>query len=124
MSVPSVDFFVALESRVWDALANGDMEADRALLAPDFVGLYATGFADRSDHAAQLADGPTMVLHSIREARLITLSPTATLLCYRAEYRHLRGDRTGRDDAMYISSLWIERDGRWCNLFSQDTPAS
>jgi hypothetical protein len=23
---------------------------------------------------------------------------------------------------MYVSSLWCHRDGRWVNVFSQDTP--
>jgi len=42
------EFFVALESRVWDALVRGDADADADLLATDFLGVYATGFADRS----------------------------------------------------------------------------
>jgi hypothetical protein len=118
------EFFVRLESRVWDALARGDADADQELLASDFIGVYATGFADRSNHAAQLADGPTVGSYSINDARLLRLSASAVVLCYRAEYQRLRGGVLGRNETMYISSLWTERDGRWWNLFSQDTPAS
>jgi hypothetical protein len=119
-----IEFFVELESQVWDALAGGDADADRALLASDFVGVYPTGFADRSDHAHQLADGPTVVSYSIDDARLIRLSEAAVMLCYRADYRRPREGLPGDNETMYISSLWTERDGRWWNVFSQDTPAT
>jgi len=46
------------------------------------------------------------------------------MLCYRADYRRLRDGLPGESETMYISSLWTESDGRWLNVFSQDTPAS
>ncbi len=116
-----LSFFVDLESRVWDALVRGDAEADLALLAPDFVGLYPTGTSDRDQHAGQLAHGPTVVSYSIEEPQLIHVSGAAVLLLYRACYR---GSHDGADEAMYVSSLWCERAGQWCNVFSQDTPAA
>jgi hypothetical protein len=115
-----MEFFVELESQVWNALSRGDADADHALLSSDFLGVYATGFADRSDHTDQLADGPTVASYSITNPRLIHVSDSAVLLCYRAECRA----RSGADETMYISSLWTERDGRWLNTFSQDTLAS
>lgn len=121
MHDPDTQLFIDLESRVWDALASGDADADRELLSADFVGVYPTGFANRADHADQVADGPSIASYSIAEARLIEVSADAMVLCYRAEYR-----RPGRNvgEAMYISSLWLHRDGRWRNRFSQDSPAN
>jgi hypothetical protein len=118
-----VEFFVALESLVWEALACGDASADRELLGSDFVGVYPTGFATRSDHADELVDGPTVATYVITDPRLIRLTESAVMLCYRAEYRRLKGGLPGEEETMYVSSLWIERDGRWWNTFSQDTPA-
>ncbi|WP_217901017.1 nuclear transport factor 2 family protein [Rhodococcus sp. 06-1474-1B] len=66
-----IQFFINLESRVWDALANGDADADLELLSADFVGVYPTGFANRADHVNQLADGPSIASYSISEAKLI-----------------------------------------------------
>jgi hypothetical protein len=124
MREPPIDFFVALETQVWQALVRGDADADRALLTSDFVGVYATGFADRSMHAAQLADGPTVDSYSISDTRLVRVSATAVVLCYRADYRSVRDGRPGRDETMFVSSLWTEHDGQWLNGFSQDTHAA
>lgn len=116
-----IQFFINLESRVWDALANGDSDADLELLSAEFVGVYPSGFANRADHANQLADGPSIASYSISEARLIEVSTDAAILCYRADY--LRPHRRV-GEAMFISSLWLQRDGRWQNKFSQDSPVN
>jgi hypothetical protein len=112
----------ALERRVWNALIAGDADADRALLAPDFVGLYPTGFADRNDHADSLASGPTVASYELSETRLLTVSDDAVLFCYRSDFRRATATGPGPVEAMYVSSLWRRRDGRWLNVFSQDTP--
>jgi Domain of unknown function (DUF4440) len=124
MDKPPIDFFVDLETQVWEALVRGDADADRALLTSDFVGVYATGFADRSVHAAQLVEGPTVDSYSISDTRLIRVSATAVVLCYRADYRPVRTGRPGGEETMFVSSLWTAPDGQWLNGFSQDTPAA
>lgn len=117
-----LDELVALETQVWTALQTGNADADTALLAEDFVGVYPTGISDRAGHVDQLVQGPTVAEFELFDAQLIGVSPHDALLVYRAEYR-----RTGSGpdrEAMFVSSLWSERDGRWVNIFSQDTPAS
>ncbi|MGM7697511.1 DUF4440 domain-containing protein [Microbacterium sp. A84] len=114
-------FFVDLESEVWAAQVSGDADADRELLSGDFVGLYPTGFAARADHVEQLSDGPVIASYAITQARLIIVSATAVMLSYRADYQRPGSDRL---EAMFVSSLWVQGDGRWRNTFSQDTPAS
>lgn len=113
-------FFVDLESRVWDALASGDVDADRNLLSDDFVGVSPTGFANRADHTGELTDGPTVASFTITDARLIDVSADSVMLCYRAVYQRLN---ESAGDVMFVSSLWVNRGGRWWNTFSQDTPA-
>ena len=116
-----VEFFVELERGVWEALRHGDAEADRRLLAPDFVGVYTTGTANRDEHAGQLTNGPTVASYEIVDPQLIAISDTAVLLVYRASYRR---SRDGEIESMYVSSLWCERGEQWLNVFSQDTPAA
>jgi hypothetical protein len=115
--------FVELETQVWEALRRGDAEADTRLLSDDFLGVYPTGFADRSDHARQLADGPTVADYEIHDARIMVLSENDVLLAYRADWHALVAGERGNRESMYVSSLWCQRAGTWVNVFSQDCPA-
>lgn len=117
-----VDDLLALETRVWQALVDGDAVADAGLLSADFVGVYPTGFGDRAEHVDQLAGGPTVRTFDLSDARLVAVSGAAIMLLYRASYVRV-GDGAPRE-SMYVSSLWCERDGAWRNVFSQDTPAT
>jgi len=116
-----IEQFIRLETEVWEALARGDGGADGRLLSEDFLGVYTSGFADRAAHVAQLADGPTVGEYSLGEARLVVLSEDIVLLAYRATFRR-PGEH--QPESVLISSIWQEREGRWVNTFSQDTPAA
>ncbi len=121
MDDSTVDFLISLETDVWDALVRGDAAADRALLAPDFLGVYPTGFAGRDDHADQLESGPSVDTYTITDAHVVEVSVGAKLLSYRADYRR-PGAVPGSMASMYVSSLWTMCGDRWVNVFSQDTP--
>lgn len=111
---------VELEAGVWMALQSGDVESDMDSLAEDFLGVYPSGFADRADHVGQLDDGPTVSEFALLDPRLLALSDRHVLLSYRAEFR--RPGPESQLEMMYVSSLWSQRDGRWVNVFSQDSP--
>lgn len=121
MTRPQPEHFIHLESRVWQALVDGDAEADRELLADDFLGVYPNGFAARDEHVAQFASSPTVSHFSIDRPHWIEIGESAHLLCYEARFRRPGSDELHR---MYVSSLWQLVDGRWLNTFSQDTPAA
>ena len=116
-----LSFFLALETRVWQALVTGDALADQAMLAPEFLGVYSTGFAVRDEHCGQLSDGPTVACFALDQARLMPLGPGRMLLAYRAEFT-----RTGKQipEVMFVSSIWEQHDDTWLNIFSQDTAES
>ncbi len=119
----TVEFFVALETKVWEALVAGDPEADAAQLSEDFLGVYTDGFANRDQHAAQLSDGPTAATYAIEDARIRVLAEDEVLLSYQADWTRMVEGVAGEVETMYITSLWSRRAGEWINTFSQDTPA-
>ncbi len=119
--LPDLAFFVELERQVWEALRQGDRAADERLLSADFLGVYDSGFADRTAHVSMLADGPTMRDYWLDRERLLPLAPDLVLLSYRAKFRRAGADRTM--ETMFVSSLWQLRAGTWVNVFSQDTAA-
>ncbi len=115
---------VRLESQVWQALVDGDADADRRMLSDDFLGVYPTGFADRTSHMEQLIDGPTVASFALHDSRILAVSESAVILSYRAEFERPSAGAASEPERMYVSSLWCLRDGEWLNVFSQDTPAA
>ena len=118
-----IEDFIRLETQVWQALADGDADADGRMLSHDFLGVYPTGFADRTAHVEQLVDGSTVASYALHDARMLTVSESAVLLSYRAEFERPTSTAVSKLHCMYVSSLWCLRDGEWLNVFSQDTPA-
>lgn len=117
---------LCLEHQVWQALVEGDSAADARLLAPDFLGVYPSGFAKAADHVGQLAEGPTVARYEISETRLLELGPDHVCLSYHARYqRAAPAEETSDWEAMYVSSIWKRQPGAlgWGNVFSQDTVA-
>ena len=111
---------LAAERAVWRALLEGDAAADEDLLDDAFLGVYPTGFAAKSDHAGQLAAGPSVSAFRLDDPRVLDLGHDLALLAYRAVF--LRRDGAA-PETMYVSSLWRRDGDRWRNVFSQDTPA-
>ncbi|MEM7117622.1 MAG: DUF4440 domain-containing protein [Chloroflexota bacterium] len=118
-----IERFLALETAVWEALKNGDAQADAALLADHFLGVYPSGFATKSDHSEQVEAGPTVANYQLLEPRLILLSDSLVLLSYLAHWQRVKNGQVGSLEKMYVSSLWEQTDAGWKSLFSQDTPA-
>jgi hypothetical protein len=118
---PLLAEILELEEKVWAALIAGDPAADGRMLTGDFLGVYTSGFSDKSGHTAELEGGPSMAGCRLSAAQLRVISADAVLLSYRADYL-----AAGKDcwDAMYISSLWEKTPEGWLNSFSQDTPAA
>lgn len=121
MESDDVQFFLALEERVWQAQVSGDVAAEREVLPGDFLGVDVNGFADLETHLAQLEDGPITARYALSEARLLRLGDDAVLLSYRAD---ARAPGSEDEESFYITSLWQRREGRWWNTFSQDTPGT
>lgn len=124
MSDPSVSAaeLLAAETSVWEALRSGDQVRDQALLAAEFLGVYATGFVSRQEHVAELDAGPIVHDYEILEARHLPAGPGCALIAYRVRFRPAAD---AEPVSWMVSSLWRrERDGSLVNVFSQDTPVA
>lgn len=119
-----LNFFVQLESQVWNALVTGDAQSDARFLADDFLGVYKSGFAGKSEHVGQLSEGPTVAEFSIQDATVRVLCEGLVLLAYRADWIRVSGNQRSSPRSTYITSLWKQAGTSWINIFSQDTDAA
>ena len=124
MIPPNLPFVLELERKVWDAFVRGDAVADTRLLHDSFIGVSATGFLDRPQHAAQLNAGPAVSAFELHDARLLVLQPDMVMLTYLAVCRGPNSPANAPPKRMYISSLWQSFPEGWLNVFSQDTGAA
>jgi hypothetical protein len=116
-----LESFVDLERAVWQALKDGDAAADARLLSDDFLGVYSTGFAGKSDHVAQLQGGPAVAWYELSSAHIMVLADDLVLLSYFARFGRAGFQKEAEPQAMYITSIWRRQRGSWLNVFSQDT---
>jgi len=114
------DIIIACERKVWDALVAGDKDADAAMLADSFLGIYPDGFAKKADHVGQLANGPSVTRYTMHDHHVRPLGATFAVLSYRAEFERVSASAP---EAMYVTSIWENRNDTWVNILSQDTPA-
>jgi len=110
-----------LERQVWEALKNGDVNADDNLLSDDFLGVYETGISSKEDHLEQLRNGPVISSYEIGSAQLIRLGPEIVSLTYSATAIFLKNEAQDTQNLFYITSIWARRLNKWVNIFSQDT---
>ena len=120
MTEPLHEILLACESGIWEALVSGDIAADSAALAEDFLGVYPDGFSGKADHVAQLAAGPSVQRYRLSDVRIVPLGPDHAAIVYCADFVGLGKTEASR---MYVTSIWRAEDGRWINIHSQDTPA-
>jgi hypothetical protein len=110
-----------LERQVWEALKNGDVNADANLLSDDFLGVYEAGISFKEDHLEQLRNGPVVSSYEIGSAQLIELGPEIVSLTYSATAIFLKNEAQNTQNLFYITSIWAHRLDKWVNIFSQDT---
>jgi ketosteroid isomerase-like protein len=120
---PADSFFVAREKEVWEALKKKDKPAATRLLADDFVGMYDFGFFTKSQWVKQIDEQYTIGDYTIEGEKLLRASPTTALLLYKCTCKGTGEWAAFCSRARYISDLWVERNGQWMALFSQDTQA-
>lgn len=108
------------EISVWDAFVLGDGEADKAALDSAFLGVYSDGFACKSDHVQQLANGPSVDVYALSELKVIQMGSDHAVLSYRADFTRIAHTVS---EAMNVSSIWRRKGSSWTNIFSLDTPA-
>ncbi len=122
MTTHTTESFLEKEKKVWEALQNGDGDADAAQLTDDFLGVYPTGFSNKNQHRKMLDNGPIVAEYSLHNAQIRVLAADMVLLCYLAHYTPITSGKIKTRASMYVSSIWEKVDGVWKNSFSQDTP--
>lgn len=105
----------------WEALKNKDKKAYAELLADDYQGVEVDGQGERTKIQSlnELPD-ENVFNYTLWGFKLIPLGPDATFVIYEVTLQFPPRSQV-RFSRLYITELWIKRDGRWQELHYQET---
>ncbi|WP_434740121.1 nuclear transport factor 2 family protein [Micromonospora sp. SH-82] len=111
----------ALEEEGWRAISAADGDFYRRLVTPDTLVVEHDGVSTGDDLVAEI-DGNTSPFEgfTLDQERVVPLGPDSAVITYRANAQ-VAGRGTFR---LYMSSVWVRRDGGWKLMFHQQTPVS
>jgi len=115
------DIAVRLEKETWEALRTKDYRTYVRLLAKDFVDIEPGGIITRDEEEKGVVQ-LTVDDYKWEGLRIVHFSPDVTLLVYKATQKASFGGQPVPTPT-WVSSLWIKRNGRWLNVFVQETRA-
>jgi hypothetical protein len=110
---------VAKEREGLEALKTGKLEVFGNLTAEDAVFVDAAGPAAKAQVMSNVA-GFQLTEYAMDDIKFVAISEKAGLISYTITEK---GASHGHEFAAraYISSVWVERGGKWVCLFSQET---
>ncbi len=113
-----------LEGKVraeWAAFKNRDRNAYGDLLAEDFVAVEDDGQGTRNKSAAAREVEQGLVTdYSLAFFKCTPLGPDSAFVTYEASIRFPPKAQV-RFERVYVSEVWVKRDGQWKTLHYQDT---
>jgi len=105
----------------WEAIKNRDKKAYGDLLADDYQGVEVDGQGERTRLQALMELGASNVAdYSLWGFKLIPLGPDAVMVIYESTIV-FPPRSVVRLSRLYISEIWVKRDGEWKELHYQET---
>jgi hypothetical protein len=114
---------VAIEKKLWEAWKNKDLKPFKTYLSADTVSVGDSGVADK-DATLKAMDKSDCDVKSyeLSDVKLTMFDSDAAMLTYKAMQDALCGGTTV-PPAVWASSLYVKRGGKWYAASHQETPA-
>jgi uncharacterized protein (TIGR02246 family) len=112
---------VAKEREELEAVKRGDSVAFADLIADDAVFVDPRGSAGKEEVVKNTAEFK-LLEYSIEDIKFVAVSPTSGVIAYKLTEK---GVAHGHEFSGQVnaSAVWVQRDGKWVCVFSQETPA-
>jgi len=112
---------LAKERQELECLKNGDTAKFASLVAENAMFVDAHGAAGKTEILKHTAEFRLQDF-VMEDVRFVPLSSTSGLLIYKATET---GTSHGKQFSatVYVSAIWVKREGKWLCVFSQETAA-
>jgi hypothetical protein len=113
---------IATEKKLWEAWKNKDVKPFKASLSVDSVMIGENGVSGKDDAIKELANTPCVVKsYELSDFKVTFFNSSAALLTYKGV---AEGTCAGTAiPAVWSSSVYVNRGGRWLAVAHQETPA-
>jgi hypothetical protein len=115
------DQVVAKEREELEALKSADYEKFASLIADDAIFLNAGGPGTK----AQVVENSShfkLLEFAMDDINFVPLTANSGIVIYKLTQKASSGGHEFTS-VVHASATWIERDGKWVSVFSQETPA-
>jgi hypothetical protein len=111
---------VALEESGWAAISTGNGDFYRDLVLDETICVEPDGVSTGAELAADIdANKSPFSGYQLDDAKVLPLGAESALITYRATVRLADSDFSFQ---LYMTSVYLRRDGRWRLTFHQQTP--
>ena len=112
----------ALERQSWEATLTDNKDFFRDFLAPEAKGMLADGSIIDRDGIIKNLDDLHVKKYTMGKGSLLRVSQDAVMLLYPASYEAVHKGVEEKFSAVNSSALYVQRGGKWKQLFYQETP--
>ena len=114
---------IATEKKLWEAWKNKDIKPFKANLAADSIMISDAGVATKAAALKDLEGMPCEVKsYELSEIKVTFLNSSAALLTYKSTQDATCGGQQV-PPAVWSSSAYVLRNGKWLAISHQETPA-
>lgn len=113
----------ANETALWNAWKNKDAKPFQMWLSADSVNVGDQGVGTKKEITEMMASMPCEVKSfSLSDWKLTMVDSDAAIITYKGTQDGICGG-TALPAAVWASSVWVNRKGKWQAAFHQETPA-
>jgi hypothetical protein len=119
----SQKMIIATEQKLWNAWKNKDIKPFRANLSPESLQVSDSGVADRATILKSMEGMDCEVRSfSLSDIKVVFLASNVAMITYKGTQDATCGGQT-IPPAVWASSTYVQRGGRWLAASHQETPA-
>jgi hypothetical protein len=111
----------ALERASWEATVRDDKEFFRGYMAAEFKGFFADGTVAGREEFLRNLDDFHLTGYSMGDVSMLRINENAVMVLYRASFAGIHKGKQLAQSDVESSSLYVRRDGKWLEIFYQET---
>lgn len=114
---------VAMETAVWQAAKEKDLNRFSTLVGEDALMIFTSGVVTKSEYIRSIAER-NITSYSLRNFQVFIPAADTAIIVYEATITGIFQARPITSYKVREASVWVKRSGQWVAVLNQETPMS